>query len=244
VIDTATNTLTTTITVGNSPTAVAITPNGKYAYVSNSASVATSGDIGGGSNGTVSVISTDTNEVVTTVTVERNPGNLAITTDGKYAYVANLASNSVSVIDTATNTITKTITGFSGPNGLAITPNDEYAYFTNGANATVLVINTATNDLSATITVGTNPYSIAFTPDGTYAYVTNSYSGTVSVINTATNTVPTDSSTPSSPEFPMQVLIISILVFTIFIVIGLFIAVTVKKKLGRNHNAANIEHMF
>ena len=92
---------TQTVTVGGSPYAVAITPDGKYAYVPN------------GEN--VSVIDTATNKVTATVTAQNwAPYAVAITPDGKYAYVTNVVSSEVpngvvSVIDLASNTVTATI---------------------------------------------------------------------------------------------------------------------------------------
>jgi YVTN family beta-propeller protein len=94
VIDTATNTVVTTVGVGNTPEEVAVTPDGKHAYVTNS-----------GSNN-VSVIATATNAVGATVTVGNKPFGVAVTPDGKHVYVTlNGASGTVSVIDTASNTV-------------------------------------------------------------------------------------------------------------------------------------------
>jgi YVTN family beta-propeller protein len=60
VIDTATNTVVATVTVGTGPIGVAVTPDGKHVYVTNQ---------GGGHSNTVSVIETATDTVVATVTV-------------------------------------------------------------------------------------------------------------------------------------------------------------------------------
>ena len=79
VINTATKTVLTNISVGLTPEHIAITPNGAFAYVTNS-----------GSN-TVSVIATASNTVVGTVTVGTNPTGIAITPNGAFAYVANQA---------------------------------------------------------------------------------------------------------------------------------------------------------
>ncbi len=68
------------------PTGIAITPNGDYAYVANFV------------NGTVSVISTSTNKVVKTIPDGDSPEGIAITPNGDYAYVVN--NDSVSVIRT------------------------------------------------------------------------------------------------------------------------------------------------
>ena len=75
VITTATGEVSATIPVGNIPGAVAFTPDGKYAYVTN------------GGDGTVSVITTATGEVSATITVGSFPGSVTFTPDGKHAYV-------------------------------------------------------------------------------------------------------------------------------------------------------------
>ncbi|MGI8570506.1 MAG: hypothetical protein ACR2KT_16375 [Methylocella sp.] len=46
---------------------------------------------------------------------------VAITPDGKHAYVANLFSNNVSVIDTASNTVAATV-AVGGPKDVGIVP--------------------------------------------------------------------------------------------------------------------------
>jgi len=229
VIDTATNTVVSTITVGTNPFDVAITPNGQYAYVVNvgssnvsvintstnavvaTISVGTSPfDVAITPNGqyayvvnvgssNVSVINTATNTVVSTISVGTNPYSIAITPNGLYAYVANEGSGNVSVINTATNTVVDTISTGGYPVGIAITPNGRYAYVASTGSTSVLVIDTATNTVVSTITVGTNPFDVAITPNGQYAYVTNEGSKNVSVINTSTNTVVNTISVGSSP---------------------------------------------
>ncbi len=110
-ISTATNTVINTLEVGNSPVAVAISPNGNFAYVPNSV------------DDTVSVINTATNTVTATVAVGSIPRGVAITPDGAFAYVSNRMSNDVSVINTATNTVTTAVSGVLAlPEGLAIKP--------------------------------------------------------------------------------------------------------------------------
>ena len=128
--------MTATITVGGNPNqGVAITPDGKYVYVTND-------------DGAVAVISTATNSVTANITIapltatttiggvsmpssSSLPQAVAITPNGEYAYVA-CADGAISVINTATNTVAATITLEYGdnPNALAITPNGEYAYVT------------------------------------------------------------------------------------------------------------------
>ena len=203
-----TNTVTATIPVGNEPGGVAVTPNGEYAYVANY------------QTNTASVINTTTNTVTTTATVGSKPtgslctclsADLALTPNGEYAYVTNSGGTTVSVISTATNTVTATVTVGSEPVGVAVTPNGAYAYVTNYGSKSVSVINTATNTVAATVTVEDEPGGVAVTPNGAYAYVANLGSNSVSVISTATNASPS----PTIPEFPAQLLIITLVVFMI-----------------------------
>src|SRR4029077_17311696 len=102
VIDTTVDRVVAVIPVQIQPLAVAMTPNGSFAYVTNSGWMF-------GSN-SVSVIDTASNTVVTTIPVGSFPVGVAITPNGAFAYVANFNSNSVSVINTTTNTVTGTIT--------------------------------------------------------------------------------------------------------------------------------------
>ena len=60
--------------------------------------------------------------VVATVPVGLSPEGVAITPDGKNAYVANSGSGTVSVIDTATNTVAATVPVGPSPEGVAIIP--------------------------------------------------------------------------------------------------------------------------
>jgi YVTN family beta-propeller protein len=177
VIDTATDTVSATITVGHGPEGAAVTPDGAHTYVTNN------------TDGTVSVIANATGTVSSTITVGTAPVGAAITPDGSTAYVVNQNSNNVSVIDTALGSVSATVTVGGSPQEVAITPDGTRAYVTNNFSGTVSVINTASNAVLATITVGTGTNGVAFTSDGAKAYVANSGSNSVSVINTGTSAV-------------------------------------------------------
>ncbi|MBZ5504515.1 MAG: hypothetical protein LAO78_03410 [Acidobacteriia bacterium] len=140
VIDTASNTVTATIPVGNTPVGVVFSPNGSRAYVTNNA------------DGTVSVIDTGNNTVVATISLGAGtfPIFPAITPDGRSLYVPMAQGNAIVIIDTATNTIRDTIAlqGFSSPDSVAITQDGLLAYVLSlGLNGvgTVTVLDTATN---------------------------------------------------------------------------------------------------
>jgi YVTN family beta-propeller protein len=65
------------------------------------------------------VIGTATNTLTATIPGFSGPFGVAVTPDGKTAYVTNEGSFTVSVISTATNTLTATITdqSFDDPGG-------------------------------------------------------------------------------------------------------------------------------
>lgn len=188
VIETATDTVIATITVGNIPIGIAITPNGKRVYVVNTL------------DNNVSVIDTAINKVIDTISVGNEPLLVEITPNGARAYVGNAGDNTISVIDTKSDMVTETITEGVGdfPFGIAIgnTPVGIRAYVANTIDGTVSVIDVDSNSptfntVIGTITVGNIPIEVAITPDGTSVYVTNAVDDSVSVIDTATNIVTT-----------------------------------------------------
>ena len=139
------------------------------------------------------------NTVVATVNVGFNPGAVAVTPNGRYAYVI-AGTDSVSVIDTSSNTVTATIGGFNVPQGIAITPDGQYAYVSNygafGTGNTVSMIRTSDNTVVGSPLVvgnaGSGPLAIAVSPDGAYVYVSGSGSNdvpTVSIIKRLDNSV-------------------------------------------------------
>jgi YVTN family beta-propeller protein len=118
-----------TVHVGQEPNGVAVLPNGRKAYVTNTVS------------GTVSVIRRRNNgrgghdddeddggdrnvpfRVVKELKVGTEPYGAALTPNGRKLYVTNARSNSVSVVDTATDTVVATIENAGiEPRGIAIT---------------------------------------------------------------------------------------------------------------------------
>jgi YVTN family beta-propeller protein len=81
VIDTASQTVTDTISVGDHPVGLAINPSGTRVYVTN---------VGG----TVSVVDTATNSVTATINVGSEPTGVKVTADGSRLLVANSGGTS------------------------------------------------------------------------------------------------------------------------------------------------------
>lgn len=178
------------ISVGSSPSALALSADGKRLYVANTGS------------GTVSVIDTATYKRIDVnpswfskdIKVGSAPDALAFGADGRL-YVANRNSNTVSVINTATNKLIDTNPNISGTQSIsvgtaprALALNGTQLYVANRSSNTVSVVDTSTYSVTNTISVGSQPSSLALDSSGRL-WVANTGNGTVSVINAATNTV-------------------------------------------------------
>jgi YVTN family beta-propeller protein len=179
VINTGSNRVAATISVGNSPVGIALPPDGHFAYVANF------GD------GTVSVVNTATNSVTAAIPVGINPWGVAINPNRNLAYVTNINDDSLTAINTVTLTAALTIQTFAGagPSGIAVRPNGTFAYIANRHSNTVSVLDASTSMLVKTIPVGDGPLAVALSPNGAFAYVANVDSGNVSVIRTSDNSV-------------------------------------------------------
>ena len=116
----------------------------------------------------------------TPIDVGSHPIAVAISPNGKTAYVANFGSDNVTEIDTASNTAlpqSAWISVGSEPDAIAITPNGTTAYVANSGDGTISKIALSTGTVQATIDVGGNPTAIAINPAGTTAYVTDNNPG-------------------------------------------------------------------
>jgi YVTN family beta-propeller protein len=173
VIDTATNTLSTTIQVGGEPSGIVATAS--KVYVANT------------TDNTVSVIDAATNTVTNTIAVGKEPAGLALVPSANRLYVANHLSGDLTVIDTTTETVTGTVPAGAGAYQLAVSPDGSRVYATidNG----ILVVDSATGAVLTTIDTGRNDFAdVAVGPDGRIynATVQTSTSSTLNVFDPAT----------------------------------------------------------
>ena len=176
------------------PGEVAITPDGKRAYVTNH------------TGHTVIVIDTDPasptfNTIIDTITdanglsASADPWGIAIAPNG-LAYVSDYSASAVYVIDTnpasaAYNTVVRSYTDPNVGHGsaqVAVTPNGRYVYVGHWFPNSVTLIDTVANTVN-TIDIGSASVGLAVTADGNYVYVTANSTNSVIVIDTGSNTV-------------------------------------------------------
>src|SRR5262249_29245234 len=163
IIDASSNTLLPrTVPVGSSPTGIGVSPSGGRVYVANTAS------------GTVSVIDTATNSVVSggTLPVGTSPTGIAVSPSGLVVYVATQGGGvsspgGVSSTWTPTTSILASVQIANSPFGVATDPAGARFYVGN-QDGTVSVVDAATNlPVGTPVTVGNAPLVLGAFVGGT-----------------------------------------------------------------------------
>jgi phospholipase C len=184
VIDTSTNQITSTIVVGVYPQGIAITPDGKTAYVAN-----TGPNTGPGGSQTLTKVNVASKAPQGNLQVGEAPKGIVITPDG--ATVAVTCADGLYAVATATGAVTKSPVTFQSPMGIAVSPDGSSFWVVDAEANHVKVVAASNLENQGKITVGTTPWRIAISSDGKSAWVTNANDDSVSVINTATMKVTT-----------------------------------------------------
>jgi choice-of-anchor C domain-containing protein len=110
---------------------------------------------------------------------------VAVTGNGKAAYVVSRVPGKVTPVTVATGKAGKAIAVGKQPDAIAITPNSATAFVANGGSGTVTPIAVATGKAGKAITVGGHPDAIAITPNGKTAFVAST-TGTVTPVTIST----------------------------------------------------------
>jgi DNA-binding beta-propeller fold protein YncE len=163
----------TAIALGASPVALAASPNAVWV----------AGRTPGG--GLLARIDAFTNEVGPRVPLPQLPTGLAVTRDGRTAWVATAADRALHRIDTGTGEAEKI--DLPHPPDQAVFGADA-VWVTSSEDDTVMRVDAASDDV-VTIPVGKGPTAIAFGSER--VWVANSQDGTVSRIDPATSEVGT-----------------------------------------------------
>jgi YVTN family beta-propeller protein len=136
-INTITNAVQGTVTVGNNPFGIGVTPDGRKVYVANRSSA------------NVSVIDVSRKDEICKIAVGSSPSCIAITPDGTRVFVTNKDENTVSVINTLTDTVFCTIPVGKEPIGITISRDGKMAFVANSMSDNITAIdvqkNTAVN---------------------------------------------------------------------------------------------------
>jgi YVTN family beta-propeller protein len=187
----------------DTPSGVAVSPDGRRAYVANAGSPDHPAT-------TVAVVDLGTQTVTATVRVPAHPMALAITPDGRRLVVASTGSNAapagtLTVIDTASRHVVSTIPLASTPGDVTVSPDGRTAWCViTGASTyspgSAVAVDLVKATVVGSIPVGVDPDGVVVAPDGRRAYVANFVDNTISVIDTTTNTVVGTVATGAGPS--------------------------------------------
>ena len=135
---------------------------------------------------TMSIVDTNSADVLMTVEIGSQPHEMAILPSGGKAYVSNVGENTVSVVDLETGRETGKIISpdFSFPHGIAFTPDSRIAILTSERTQKIFVIDTASDEITRTIdTDQGGTHMVVIDGTGRWAYFTNRDSNSVSVMD-------------------------------------------------------------
>ena len=118
-------------------------------------------------------------------TEQRASHMLAVTSDGKTAYTANIASGSVSAIDLTKGAPPKSLWVGSQTEAIALTPNNRETWIGSNNTGKVYVVNVLDWKVVDSLQTSGFPYRIAFSPDGATALITNPMSDEVHLYDTS-----------------------------------------------------------
>ena len=129
---------------------------------------------------------------------------LAISTDGRKGYTANVGPGTVSVLDLAGRKTLAVIPVAGRVQRISITPDSRWVLTSDDEKPRLAVIDTATNKVDRWIALAATGYGTASTPDGKWLLVALPNANAVAVVNLATLQVV---KTISVPPVPQEVLI-------------------------------------
>lgn len=134
---------------GGDPTHFAVTPDGRFLYVTNFGS------------GDVTVADIGTRKRVAAIPVGDKPLGLIASGDGRQILVASMADEMVAVIDVASQTVSRRIRADGEPQHLALARDGRTVYITIPHDGRVDVLDTVDLEWRARIKTGPSPQQIA-----------------------------------------------------------------------------------
>lgn len=150
---------------------------------------------------TLAIVDTRNGDAITAVpTGQMTTHMVAVSSDGRRAYTANIRSGSVSVIDLASGAKLRDIAVGGQPEGIALSTDGRVLWVGDNEGARVQAFDTATFERLAQLPTGDVPIRVAASPDRRWIFVSNAGSGTLTVIDAAARTIARTISVSGTPE--------------------------------------------
>jgi len=149
----------------------------------------------------VTVIDIDTLKVVGTIPTGQTQSHmLAISSDGKRGYTANVGPGTVSVLDLPGRRLIKIIPVSSQVQRISISPDNRWVFTADQSQPRLAVIDTTTNAISNWIDLPSTGYGTAPTPDGRWLLVALNRTNEIGVIDLQTLKLARTLDVPKAPQ--------------------------------------------
>lgn len=136
-------------------------------------------------SGNLLIVDTEDGSIEKAIPTEGQGSHMvALSGNGRLAYVANLGSGTVSVIDIEAGGRQTSLEVGREAEGIALSPDGSRLWVTARAEDRVMVFDTERLERIAAIATGRMPIRVAISPDGTRAVTSNARDGTLSLIDT------------------------------------------------------------
>ncbi len=149
----------------------------------------------------ITIIDPATLKIVGAVPTGQSESHMvAVTSDGRRAYTANVGPGNVSVLDLEAKKVIATIPIARVTQRIALSPDDRWAFTSDQTKPQMAVIDTATNGISRWIQLPGIGYGAAATPDGRWLLVAILKVNKVAVIDLKTMEVARTFDVPKTPQ--------------------------------------------
>lgn len=149
----------------------------------------------------VAVIAADTNRVMKTVKVGKEPRRILFTPDHRRIFVTSEGSDEITILDPTTDTVTGSMkSGGHAPRTLLFLPDKKTMLATNVDDDTVSFIKPDTKEVTLTIGAGGSPQRIEIARDGAWAFVLSVLEAKISIIDLKGDHIRAKKFVPIAPQ--------------------------------------------
>jgi YVTN family beta-propeller protein len=178
--------------VGGKASAIAVTPDGDYAYV-------------GVAPDQIKTIYTRSGHVVgEPIPVEGLPTSIVFTPDGATAYVVSEGVDAVQVLDTARKEVVETIPTAVEPSSVAVSPDGKHLYIGTESPGVIRALDIPTNASAGAFIVPAGVKEVAVAPDGKTLWAAGSQVSRITLASEKVETIPGTGETSALVVAPDQ----------------------------------------
>jgi len=189
-VDTAAGTVVATIPIAAGPHGMAITPDGRWLYVSSDGS------------STVSVIDTSIDRVTKTIEVGKSPHGVTLVPGKELLLVAVNGEDKIAFVDTAKQAVIATVS-VGKPHTIGVSPDGKVAYISSQvpSHFEVVIIDLDARKVVRTIALDKTPRDLEYSSDGKAVYFTKAGANVIDVLDPASDKIVAEIPTGVSPHY-------------------------------------------